>query len=423
MVTRRVQRTKADRRQVWHPSQTTGTIVHIDEPPTTQKQRARDTRAARQAKSEAAFSSVAKEIGELVDGVSNTTNPRFTWNRLVKLTKRANQTWANARKVDTATRDALAKGLEDLGWSVRHCTSESDVCIGRKVRKDHGAIVAASTDSDVVSHPCLHQIDVANILEQLEVEHDQWVVTAATTNNDYTKQASGQRFAKNLEVVRYRHGSDKKQILDQYCEELKLDNDTYKAAEDIHNEIIMDMPSTNEPVDTIKLKEDLQTDMTRPEKYVVSGTILTNGHEVKIHAFSFAHPKKKKGVDGTSAKTSTGRSAKYIRTMFPNPETLHQTFGDQDINVVLAIDPGTKATVTAAVVDSAVPDKTMNISFPWGSHTSNSNMYRNFLQKKKRECVQSSGTTSNIHDLEASIPSTRRRSRGRPFFRKDESLV
>ncbi|KAF8939851.1 hypothetical protein BGZ58_008583 [Dissophora ornata] len=109
--------------------------------------------------------------------------------------------------------------------------------------------------------------------------------------------------------------------------------------------------------------------VTKTGRYVVTGTLLTDGHQLKIHTYSLVHPKKKnedKGVvsdDGiqssASCSTNPPRSMNHS-TKFkmkcqpaaaPNPKALKKEFDDQESHVVLAIDPGINNTATDVVAD------------------------------------------------------------------------
>ena len=98
---------------------------------------------------------------------------------------------------------------------------------------------------------------------------------------------------------------------------------------------------------------------TRECKYVLTGTLHTDGQQLKIHAHSLVHPWKKPEASTSSASptSSTRSKMNYLPVAIPDPEELESEFGDQDSYVVLAIDPGIKKTATAVIVDSIVSGK------------------------------------------------------------------
>ncbi|KAF9960870.1 hypothetical protein BGZ65_011569 [Modicella reniformis] len=117
---------------------------------------------------------------------------------------------------------------------------------------------------------------------------------------------------------------------------------------------------------------------TRAGKYVLSGTFMTDGHQVKMHAHSLVHRKKKKNEGEDIASEGQPRS------------------------VTTAIPPARKA--RRIMVDSLVPDKAWNLSVPKGSHTWNSDRYGRMLRKGKQDKrFNASEGMLSVNNLEAQI--------------------
>ncbi|KAG0304984.1 hypothetical protein BGZ98_004744 [Dissophora globulifera] len=159
---------------------------------------------------------------------------------------------------------------------------------------------------------------------------------------------------------------------------------------------------------------------TRAGKYVLTGTLLTDGYQVKMHAYSLVHPwraseDRRQGSAAclTIPLTSTNRPGaassrtkskmRYLSTVISTPEALRQAFGDQDGHVVLAIDPGIKNTATAVIVDSHVPGQAWNLAFSKGSHTLNSRRFALMLEHIKEEKHYGRDSMATVYDLESAI--------------------
>lgn len=160
---------------------------------------------------------------------------------------------------------------------------------------------------------------------------------------------------------------------------------------------------------------------TRTGKYALTGTLHTDGYQVKIHAYSLLHPWKA-SVDssqavaacptvpltstnrqGAASYSSTKSKMQYLSAAIPNFKALRQVFGDQDSHVVLAIDPGIKSTATAVIVDSHVPDKAWNLTFSKGSHTLNSRRHAQMLEHQKKDKHYGGDGIASVYDLESAI--------------------
>ncbi|KAF9954192.1 hypothetical protein BGZ65_004192 [Modicella reniformis] len=222
------------------------TRIHVDGYPTAQKKKGRENRQKQRAEGAATLSDLAHQIEQIADSATSTSvNPRAQKRRLIRSARKARTSWAKARVIDTATRESLARGLREFGWTVCRCVGEADVCIANTAHQSPDNIVVASSDSDHLFHGAktlLRQdprtrsfttYDIQKVQETLEVNQEQWAVAAVVTNNDYTKQVRGQTFAKNLDLVRDCDAPDRQGILDQYCVRLVEDAHRYGPAMDI----------------------------------------------------------------------------------------------------------------------------------------------------------------------------------------------
>jgi hypothetical protein len=158
-------------------------------------------------------------------------------------------------------------------------------------------------------------------------------------------------------------------------------------------------------------EEVLKKAQARTRKYVLSGTLLTDGHQLKIHAYSLVQLKKKNTNDLPSSSSeqkitsATNTKMKYLQAAIPNKKVLQDVFGYQDSFVVMAIDPGIKNTATAVVVDS-ISLKSWNLTLSKGSQCWNSQRHSKILRYMKSERkFQRNGESVNVNDLEASIRS------------------
>ncbi|KAG0329838.1 hypothetical protein BGZ99_000067 [Dissophora globulifera] len=158
----------------------------------------------------------------------------------------------------------------------------------------------------------------------------------------------------------------------------------------------------------------------RSRKYVLADTLHTDGYQLKIHAYSLAHPKKKAETSGNhSAETSTSTNRleaasasstsstrskmKYLKEAIPNLETLQKEFGDQDSHVIFAIYPGIKNTATAVITDSLVPTKAWNVVLSRGSHVLSSQRHAQMPERHKKDRRYRGEGTMSVYDLESDI--------------------
>ncbi|KAF8921664.1 hypothetical protein BGZ58_004052, partial [Dissophora ornata] len=159
---------------------------------------------------------------------------------------------------------------------------------------------------------------------------------------------------------------------------------------------------------------------TRAGKYVLTNTLLTDGHQLKIHAYSRVQVKKRSNSQSgsssgatmppsinprnTASCYSTKSKMRYLPALIPNLESLQKEFGDQGSHVVLAVDPGIKNTATAVIADSLAPEKSWNISLSKGCHTWNYQRHNKILRHhKKHKRFDVAGELKSVNDLELMI--------------------
>ncbi|KAF9344233.1 hypothetical protein BGX26_004621, partial [Mortierella sp. AD094] len=132
-------------------TQDPATVFHFDGLLNTQKAKAREARRNRISKNVTTMNDLSQKINDIVLTTDDQTpGPKARKRRLLRLNQQAKRQSSSARIIDSATKDSLATGLEELGWQVCRYIGESDVCIGRKAERNPGQIVAASTDSDLL---------------------------------------------------------------------------------------------------------------------------------------------------------------------------------------------------------------------------------------------------------------------------------
>lgn len=126
-------------------------------------------------------------------------------------------------------------------------------------------------------------------------------------------------------------------------------------------------------------------------KRVLSGSIVTNGHELQVLAYSLTQaaqsPSAKKRPNTTRSKLTD------VKNLFAQKD-LEDVFGDTDKLTVVGIDPGLKSTATYCVLTNG-PDPPKNITISSGAHAHIGNEYRKGLEKAKEK--------AGIHELEGCI--------------------
>lgn len=190
---------------------------------------------------------------------------------------------------------------------------------------------------------------------------------------------------------------DLNDIIDQ---QTRSDLDTYKAGTSEYED------AKNKVKQTVA---DYLLNMKRGDyagKYVLTGTLLTDGYQLKVHAYSLVRRKKCDRDDQSSSQKaspchSTRSKLKYLQTLIPDKDRLLREFPNQSNYAVLAIDPGIKNTATAVIVDSLLPGKSWNLSFAQGCHNWNSQRRAMILRRLKK--VKQYEDSLSINDVQARI--------------------
>ncbi|KAF9944235.1 hypothetical protein BGZ65_012388 [Modicella reniformis] len=119
----------------------------------------------------------------------------------------------SGRVIDMATKDALADGLECLGWTICRWQGETDVCIGRKADENPDQVVMASTDFDMLFHRVktllrkdvrsrsFTSYDVEGLINKPNINLNQWIVAGTMTTNDYSRHTRDLFFKENMAIV------------------------------------------------------------------------------------------------------------------------------------------------------------------------------------------------------------------------------
>ncbi|KAF9347175.1 hypothetical protein BGX34_003339 [Mortierella sp. NVP85] len=163
-----------------------------------------------------------------------------------------------------------------------------------------------------------------------------------------------------------------------------------------------------------KVSEIALNDRERSGKYVLSGSMSTDGHQLKLQVYNLTKPRKVAGDHGSNAKRDESSSSSaqpiqvkkgydgktrskmpYLIKAIPGQAARESIYGNQDEHVVLAIDPGIRNTATAVIVDSTDPNTAWNVTLPRGSHLWNNTNYTKLLNRLKKD--------RGINSLEATI--------------------
>ena len=140
---------------------------------------------------------------------------------------------------------------------------------------------------------------------------------------------------------------------------------------------------------------------------VLSGSISTNGHELKVLAYSITRPKPKprspRLPQGKINKTQS--KLPDVKEVLVTPDMVESQDLNPDAYVVVGIDPGVHKTATATMVTSAQPDTHWNLSISQGSQCVTTKRYLKGLEqaKKKSKHTMPSGQEKNVCELESTI--------------------
>ncbi|KAF9156689.1 hypothetical protein DFQ26_009259 [Actinomortierella ambigua] len=152
-------------------------------------------------------------------------------------------------------------------------------------------------------------------------------------------------------------------------------------------------------------------------KYILEGTLQTNGQQVKIQAFHLRHrwPKKKEADQGSTSQgpdppvsTLSSLSApdhshsyiQYIDKVIPDQVAIECQFPKQSHFVVTAIDPGAKKTACSATIDTLDPEHATFVDVPRESLSFSEQLYRKRLEYAKKT---TSHDDRDIHTIERGL--------------------
>jgi hypothetical protein len=137
-------------------------------------------------------------------------------------------------------------------------------------------------------------------------------------------------------------------------------------------------------------------------KNILTGSISTNGHDIKVLARSITKPK---------PQPSPAKITNKTRFLLPDVKDVLNTTDQvqsqglsSDAYVVVGIDPGVRSTATATIMTSSQPDTYWNMSISQGSQTVTTKRYLHALEgAKKKTRVLSNGQQVNLCELESRI--------------------
>ncbi|KAK3825061.1 MAG: hypothetical protein J3Q66DRAFT_396086 [Benniella sp.] len=129
------------------------------------------------------------------------------------------------------------------------------------------------------------------------------------------------------------------------------------------------------------------------KRHVLTGTISTNGHELKVLATSLTKaappPSLKKRPNTTRPKL------KDVRDVLADDDQVATIFENQESHIVVGIDPGIKSTATCCILDLKDVGRPRNVTIPQGAHTFTTKAYNQGLDHAKKK--------ANIQELESRI--------------------
>ena len=101
-------------------------------------------------------------------------------------------------------------------------------------------------------------------------------------------------------------------------------------------------------------------DGTTKIKYVLTGTLMTNGHELRVLAYSLTTPK----PPTHPVPNTTRQKLPDVKAILATVDQVRDVFPYNGEHVVVGIDPGIHNTATATIMDSNEPNEVRNFSIP-----------------------------------------------------------
>ncbi|KAF9943979.1 hypothetical protein BGZ65_012886, partial [Modicella reniformis] len=128
-----------------------------------------------------------------------------------------------------------------------------------------------------------------------------------------------------------------------------------------------------------KIAIDKGTDKRR---YVLRGSIMTNGHKLNVLAYSLTQA----APSAASKKRPNNTRSKLVdvRDLLATKD-IEEIFGEQGRRVVVGIDPGIKSTSTGCILDSMEMSRPKNITVTQGSHAFPTKKYLKGLEYAKEK--------------------------------------
>lgn len=127
-------------------------------------------------------------------------------------------------------------------------------------------------------------------------------------------------------------------------------------------------------------------DGTIKRKYVLTGTINTNGHALHVVASNLSRD---------APKPSTFKKPNTTRNKLDNVLTMSTSSGDQN-HTIVGIDPGIKNIATCCVLDTTNLEQAKNVTITQGSHAYVTQKYQESLERAKDKA-------GGIRELESTI--------------------
>jgi len=177
------------------------TVLYLDGPSPEEKRTTRDGREARRTMSLTKANTLLLEMEAILRDGRSIKKQHFR-----KLQKLINASFYLSNNL----RMALARYLEENGWTVVECPSEADIQIALDC-KAHDVVI--SGDSDSLIHPSIKTIwrplarggyleyNVPQLLDKLELSRTGLTVLGVVCKNDYTCNMKRMGLATNYEVI------------------------------------------------------------------------------------------------------------------------------------------------------------------------------------------------------------------------------
>ncbi|KAI8605798.1 hypothetical protein EDD21DRAFT_362755 [Dissophora ornata] len=116
-------------------------------------------------------------------------------------------------------------------------------------------------------------------------------------------------------------------------------------------------------------------------KYVLTGTFVTNGHELRVLAHSLMVPK----PPSSHVPNTTRRKLMDVKMILATEDQIYQEFPDQSSFTAVGIDPGICNTATATIISSDDENVMQNMSVPRSGDAFSMRLYRSVLQRAKQQ--------------------------------------